>query len=68
MKIFTQDEVNKFLADERRKTTQKYQQLEGAYKEALANQNLTQEQRVQLEEKLEDLQKTFRSKEQQLEA
>jgi hypothetical protein len=67
VKIFTQDEVNKFLADERRKTTQKYTQLESAYKEALTNQNLTQEQRVQLEEKLEDLQKTFRSKEQQLE-
>jgi hypothetical protein len=66
VKIFTQDEVNKFLADERRKTTQKYTQLEGAYKEALANQNLTQEQRVQLEEKLEDLQKTFRTKEEQL--
>jgi hypothetical protein len=66
LKVFSQDEVNKFLADERRKTTQKYTQLEGAYKEALANQNLTQEQRVQLEEKLEDLQKTFRTKEEQL--
>lgn len=68
VKIFTQDEVNKFLADERRRTTQKYQQLESAYKEALTNQNLTQEQRVQLEEKLEDLQKTFRTKEETIKA
>ncbi len=38
-----------------------------AYKEALANQSLSTEQRKQLEDKLEDLQKTFLSKEQQLE-
>jgi len=66
-KVFTQDDVNKFLAEDRRKHTQKYEQLEGAYKEALENQNLTSEQRTQLEGKLDELQKTFRSKEQQLE-
>ena len=66
-KVFSQDDVNKFLADDRRKHDSKYGELEGAYKEALDNQNLTQDQRTQLESKLEDLQKVFRSKEQQLE-
>lgn len=66
-KVFSQDDVNKFLADDRRKHTAKYEELEGAYKEALDNQNLTQDQRTQLESKLEDLRKVFRSKEQQLE-
>lgn len=66
-KVFTQEDVNKFLAEDRRKHTQKYEQLEGAYKEALENQNLTSEQRAQLEAKLEDLQKTFRTKEERLE-
>lgn len=66
-KVFTQEDVNKFLAEDRRKHTQKYEQLENAYKEALANQNLTADQRAQLENKLDELQKTFRSKEQQLE-
>lgn len=66
-KVFTQDDVNKFLADDRRKHTQKYEQLESAYRDALENQNLSSEQRGQLEAKLDELQKTFRSKEQQLE-
>ena len=66
-KVFTQDDVNRFLSEDRRKHVQKLEQLEGAYKDALANQNLSKEQREQLESKLEDLQKTFRSREQQLE-
>ncbi len=65
--VFSQDDVNKFLADDRRKHVQKYEALETAYKEALNNQTLTTEQRRALEAKLEDVQKTFRSKEQQLE-
>ncbi len=66
-KVFTQDDVNRFLADDRRKHIQKYEALEGAYKEALENQTLTAEQRAKLQEQLEDVQKRFRSKEQQLE-
>ena len=70
-KVFSQEDVNKFLADDRRKNATKHEarqaELETAYKEALANQSLSQETRGQLEGKLEDLQKTFRSKEQQLE-
>jgi len=66
-KVFTQDDVNRFLADDRRKHVQKLEALEGAYKEALENQTLTSEQRAKLQEQLEDVQKRFRSKEQQLE-
>ena len=70
-KVFSQEDVNKFLADDRRRNAAKYEskqaELETAYKEALANQSLSGDQRAQLEDKLEDLQKTFRSKEQQLE-
>ena len=66
-KVFTQDDLNRFLADDRRKHIQKYESLEGAYKEALENQTLTAEQRAKLQEQLEDVQKRFRSKEQQLE-
>lgn len=66
-KVFSQDDINKFLAEDRRKHAQKFEQLETAYTDALANQNLSKEQREQLEAKLEDLQKTFRSREQQLE-
>lgn len=66
-KVFSQDDINKFLAEDRRKHSQKYEALEAAYKEALNNQTLTSDQRKALEQKLEDVQKTFRSKEQQLE-
>jgi hypothetical protein len=65
--VFTQDDVNRFLADDRRKHKEKLEALEGAYKEALENQTLTAEQRAKLQEQLEDVQKRFRSKEQQLE-
>jgi len=66
-KVFSQEDINRFLADDRRKHSQKFEQLEAAYKDALENQSLSKEQREQLEAKLEDLQKTFRSREQQLE-
>jgi hypothetical protein len=66
VKVFDQDDVNRFLADDRRKHKEKLEQLEGAYKDALENQNLSTEQRDQLEDKLEDLQKTFRTKEETL--
>ncbi|MFA6270829.1 MAG: hypothetical protein WC657_06520 [Candidatus Paceibacterota bacterium] len=66
-KVWTQEDVNRFLADDRRKHVQKYEELEGAYKEALENQTLTAEQRAKLQEQLEGVQARFRSKEQQLE-
>jgi len=64
--VFSQDDVNSLLAADRRKHKEKLEQLEGAYKDALENQNLSTEQRDQLEDKLEDLQKTFRTKEETL--
>jgi hypothetical protein len=66
-KVFSQDDVNKFMADEKRKMGKKFEELESAYKEALENQSLTSEQRGKLQEQLEDVQKRFRSKEMQLE-
>lgn len=63
---FSQEQLNRFLADDRRKHQQKYEGLEAAYKEALQDQNLGSEQRDKLQAQLEDLQKQFRSKEQQL--
>jgi hypothetical protein len=66
-KVFTQEEVNKFLAEDRRKHQQRQQQLESALQAASNNQSLTQEERDAFKKQLEDSQKTFRSKEQQLE-
>ena len=67
LRDFNQDDVNKFLADDRRKHQEKYRKLEGAYQEMLADKNLASEQREKLENELKDLQKTFRTKEQQAE-
>lgn len=66
-KTFTQDELNKILAEDKRKHQEKYQQLEISYKELLQNQNLTKEDRDKLQSRLEDAQKMQRSKEQQIE-
>jgi len=65
-KTFTQDEVNKFLAEDKRKHQERYAQLEASHKELLENQNLNDEQRDKLQSQLEDLQKAQRTKEQQL--
>ena len=62
---FNQEDVNKFLADDRRKHQEKYKKLETSYQEMLADKNLAAEQRGKLEADLLDLQKTFRTKEQQ---
>jgi hypothetical protein len=65
-KTFNQDQVNAIVASDRRKLSDKYQELEGMYKDALADKNLTAEARSQLEAKLEDVQKTFLTKEETL--
>lgn len=64
-RAFTQDQLNKFLAEDRRKHQQKYESLEGSYQELLASQSLSQEDRTKLEGELEDLRKQHRTKEQQ---
>ena len=66
-KTFTQDEVNKILADDKRKHQAKFTELESAYKDVLATKSLTEDERKKLETKLEDLQKTYRTREQTLE-
>ena len=66
-RTFTQDEVNKFLASDRRQHQDKYKQLETTYQAALQNKTLANEDRIRLEKELEDLQASFRTKEQQIE-
>jgi hypothetical protein len=66
VKTFNQDQVNAIVAADRRKLTERYQELEGAYQAALEDQNLTKETRAQLEAKLENVQKTYLTKEETL--
>ena len=66
-KTFTQEDLNKFLAEDRRKHQARYDQLETSYKSLMQNQNLTKEERDRLNEELEGLQKLHRTKEQQIE-
>lgn len=68
-KVFSQDDVNRIvqdrLAKDRKTQETKYKDLEGEYKTLLENQSLSSDQRVKLESELEDIQKRFRTKEQQ---
>ncbi|RLE45811.1 hypothetical protein DRJ25_05120 [Candidatus Woesearchaeota archaeon] len=66
-RVFTQEDLNKILAEDKRKHQERYKQLESSYQELLQNQNLTTEERDSLRSRLEDLQKSFRTKEQQAE-
>jgi hypothetical protein len=69
-KTFTQEDLNKFLAEDRRKTEAKYKaelsKAEKNYQELLENKNLTEQDRTRLQESLEDVRKQLRTKEQQL--
>lgn len=64
---FTQEDVNKFLAEDRRKHVEKFKQLESSYQGILQDKTLASEQRSRLQTELDDLQKSFRTKEQQME-
>ena len=66
-KAFNQEDLNTFLADDRRRHQEKYRKLEGAYEEMLADKNLANDQRSKFEAELQDLQKSFRTIEQQQE-
>jgi hypothetical protein len=66
-KTFTQTELNEFLARDKRKHQERYQQLEAEHKQLLQNQNLTKEDRDKLEARLADLQAQNRTKDQQAE-
>lgn len=69
-RTFTQDDVNRFLAEDRRKTEAKYKdkvdKLEQSYKAALENKSLSETERQELETQLEDLRARHRTKEQQM--
>ena len=63
---FTQDELNKILAEDKRKHRRRYEKVEKQYgQDLLANNKLTQEDRAKLEESLEDVRKQLRTKEEQ---
>jgi len=63
---FTQDDVNRMLADDRRKHQAQVQRVEKLLEEASASKNLTMQEREQFAQQLEDLRKESRTKEQQL--
>ena len=63
---FSQEDVNRMLAEDRRRHQERYQTLEASYQELLQNQQLSAEERDKLSKSYEDLQKQFRTKEQQL--
>lgn len=67
MRSFSQEDVNKFLAEDRRKHQERYKALETSYQKALKNQQLDNGERNRLEQELSDLQASFRTKEQQIE-
>jgi len=66
-RTFTQADLNKILAEDKRKHQERYSQLESSYQELLSNQGISEEQRKKLEARLEDVQKSLRTKEQQAE-
>jgi len=65
-KTFTQDELNKVLAEDRRKHQTKLQEVETKLKAALDSNTLTEKDRKALQENLETVQGQLRSKEEQL--
>lgn len=64
-KKFTQADLNKVLAEDKRKHQAQLAKIEKQYQDLLKSTQLTSEQRVQLEESLENVQKQLRTKEEQ---
>ena len=65
--VFTQEQVNEFLAKDRRKHQEKYKALEQSMQKQLERVGNDNEERERLQRELDDLQATFRTKEQQIE-
>lgn len=69
--MFTQEQVNEFMAKDRRKNElkfkQQYEKLEASMKQQIQRAGSDSEERDRLQQELEDLQATFRTKEQQAE-
>lgn len=64
---FSQDDVNRFLADDRRKHEARYKKLEQTMQSQLKNAQLNAGERQKLQQELDDLQASFRTREQQAE-
>ncbi len=64
-KTFSQEELNKILAEDKRKHQQQFQKLEKQLSDTLTSAKLTNEERTKLEESLEDVRKQLRTKEEQ---
>lgn len=64
--LFTQDDVNRFLAEDKRKHQTALAQMEAKLQEALADKSMTEATRKALEENLAAVQGQMRTKEQQL--
>jgi hypothetical protein len=62
---FTQEQLNRFLADDRRKHQQKYAALEQQMQKLADDKNLEQQQREELQASLDEIQAQRRTKEQQ---
>jgi hypothetical protein len=59
----TSEEMNKFLADGRRRHQEKYKRLEADYQAALNGESTTPEARRRFEAEVEELQRHFRTEE-----
>lgn len=67
-RTFTQSEVDEFVAKRNKNLKEQYGQLEQSYETLLQQQNLSAEQRTDLEDKLERVRQEMMTKEQRLEA
>lgn len=65
-KTFTQEDVERIVTKRNKAVKQQLAEAEGAYQALLKQTNLTKEQRDDFEAKLENIQKSMRSKEEQL--
>jgi len=65
-KAFTQEDVNRIVAADRRKLEEALKKTEKQYQELLASQSLTEQERKALQANLEMVQGQLRSKEEQL--
>jgi hypothetical protein len=62
---FTQEDLNKILAEDRRKHQAQVVKIQQTLEETLTSKNLTTQEREQLAQRLEDMQKETRTKDQQ---
>src|SRR5208283_5367116 len=62
---YTQEDLNKILAEDRRKHQAQIVKIQQTLEETLTSKNLTTQEREQLAQRLEDMQKETRTKDQQ---